>query len=156
MIGGGFRRNVIPSQAEATLDVRAAPGEDMPAFVAELKKVANEPGIEIIAPERSYRVSAKPSSIDTELFRAIEATQRKIYPGAMTIPTMSTGATDKVFLQAKGMTTYGFGPVVDEEDAEKGFGAHSDQERLRETELYRFTQFNWEVINLMAAQKTAR
>src|SRR5262249_32417323 len=153
MISGGFRRNVIPSEAEATLGVRAVPNEDLPWFVEQLKKVANEPGVEIVAPQRGSRVSAQPSSIQTEMFRAIEATQKKIYPGAITIPTMSTGASDKVYLQAKGMNCYGFGPLLDEEDAAKGFGAHSDQERLRESELYRFAQFNWELIQTMAATK---
>lgn len=151
MLQAGFRRNVIPSEAEATLDVRALPDEDIVAFVAQMKKIANEPGVEIIAPERSHRVAAKPSSITTEMFRVLESTQKKIYPGAITIPTMATGASDKVFLQAKGVNCYGFGPLIDEEDAEKGFAAHSDQERLREKELYRFTQFNWEAVRTIAA-----
>ena len=93
------------------------------------------------------------SNINTEMFRVLEAAQKKIYPGAISIPTMGTGATDKVFLQAKGVQTYGIGALVDEEDAEKGFGAHSDQERLTEKELYRFTVFNWEVVNMIAAKR---
>ena len=35
------------------------------------------------------------------------------------------------------MQCYGIGPAVDLEDGPKGFGMHSDQERLLETELYR-------------------
>ena len=65
---------------------------------------------------------------------------------------MATGASDKVFLQAKGVNCYGIGPLVDEEDAQLGFAAHSDQERLREKEIYRFTQFNWEVIRSIAGK----
>ena len=152
IIKAGFRSNVIPSEAEATLDVRVAPGEDIPAFVAEMKKVAAEPGVDFVVPERSHRILAPPSSITSEMFRTLEAAQKKIYPGAITIPTMATGATDKVFLQAKGVNSYGIGPLVDEEDAQLGFGAHSDQERLREKELYRFTQFNWEVIRTIAGR----
>ena len=152
IIKGGFRTNVIPSEAEATLDVRALPDENMPAFVEQLKKVANEPGVEIVAPERSHRIAAPPSSITTEMFRVLEAVQKKVYPGAVTIPTMSTGASDKVFLQAKGVNCYGIGPLIDEEDGPLGFGAHADQERLREQEIYRFTRFNWEVIQAIAAK----
>jgi acetylornithine deacetylase/succinyl-diaminopimelate desuccinylase-like protein len=152
IIKGGFRTNVIPSEAEATLDVRVAPGEDIPAFVEAMKKVANEPGVEFVLPQRSHRIVAPPSSITSEMFRTLEAAQKKIYPGAVTIPTMATGASDKVFLQAKGVHSYGIGPVVDEEDAQLGFAAHSDQERLRETELYRFTQFNWETIRTIAGK----
>ena len=66
---------------------------------------------------------------------------------------MSTGATDMAYLRAKGVQCYGIGPMVDEEDAPKGFGAHSDQERLLEEGLYKFLQFNWEVANSLAASK---
>jgi acetylornithine deacetylase/succinyl-diaminopimelate desuccinylase-like protein len=153
ILKAGFRTNVIPSEAEATLDVRVAPGEDIPAFVAQMKKVAAEPGVEFVLPERSHRIIAPPSSITTEMFRTLESAQKKVYPGAVTIPTMATGASDKVFLQAKGVNCYGIGPLVDEEDAQLGFAAHSDQERLREKEIYRFTQFNWEVIRSIAGKQ---
>lgn len=152
MIKGGFRRNVIPSEAEATLDVRAVPDEDLDGFVEQLKKVVNEPGVEVIAAGR-HRPPAPPSRIDTEMYRAIEATQKLIYPGAITIPSMATGASDKVALQARGVQAYGISPLVDEEDTALGFGAHSDQERLAEKELYRFTRFNWELIHGVAASK---
>ena len=59
---------------------------------------------------------------------------------------MSTGATDMAFLRAKGMQCYGVGIVVDDEDAAKGFAAHSDQERIREDSLYEFMQFQWDVL----------
>ena len=36
------------------------------------------------------------------------------------------------FLRAKGVQCYGVGAMMDEEDAPKGFGAHSDQERILE------------------------
>jgi hypothetical protein len=49
-------------------------------------------------------------------------------------------------LRARGMQCYGIGPAVDLEDGPKGFGMHSDQERLLETELYRFVRFNYEVV----------
>src|SRR5690242_2689853 len=153
MIKGGFRLNVIPSEAEATLDVRALPDENITAFIDQLKKVANEPGVDVVRAERASRVPAPPSSITTEMFRVLENVQKRVYPGAATIPTMSTGASDKVYLQAKGVNCYGIGPLVDEEDGPLGFGAHADQERLREKEIYRFTQFNWEAVREIAAKK---
>ena len=64
----------------------------------------------------------------------------------MTIPTMLTGATDMSFLRAKGVECYGIGPITDTEDGLKGFGAHSDQERILEESLHKFVRFNWEII----------
>src|SRR5262249_49211659 len=47
IIRGGFRENVIPADAEAALDVRALPDEDMPKFMATLQELVNDPAVEI-------------------------------------------------------------------------------------------------------------
>ena len=39
IINIGFRSNVIPSEGEAMLDVRALPDEDFTKFVAALRRV---------------------------------------------------------------------------------------------------------------------
>jgi hypothetical protein len=44
------------------------------------------------------------------------------------------------------MQCYGIGPALDVEDGPKGFGAHSDQERILESEFYRFLRFNYDVV----------
>ncbi len=151
MIDGGYRVNVIPAAARATLDIRAVPDENIDAFMAELRRVINDPSIEITG-RGMYRPPAPTTPIDTEMFRAIEGAQRKVYPGLVTIPSMLTGATDMSFLRAKGVPSYGIGPMVDAEDIEKGFGPHSDQERLLESELFRYTRFVWEIVNSIAAR----
>jgi acetylornithine deacetylase/succinyl-diaminopimelate desuccinylase-like protein len=142
---GGYLSNVIPSEAEATLDIRALPDEDMIALLAEMKRVINDSQIEIVANTKNLRPSARPSRLESEAFKVTEAAVKKIY-NTVTIPTMPTGATDMAFLRAKGVECYGIGPMTDIEDGPKGFGAHSDQERILEESLHKFIQFNWEVI----------
>ncbi len=150
IIRAGYRANVIPSEAEAYLDIRALPDEDLPKFYEMLRSVINDPAVKIVRESRSQRPSAAPSRLDNEAFRAIEATAAKHYPGVPTIPSMSTGATDMAFLRAKGMQCYGIGPGIDTEDGPLGFGAHSDQERILEKELYRFTQFHYDLVERLA------
>jgi acetylornithine deacetylase/succinyl-diaminopimelate desuccinylase-like protein len=152
IISAGYQINVIPSTAEATLDVRALPDENMPAFLDMMRKVINDPQVEVMADDRNKRPAAPPSRIDSEAFHLIEAANQKVY-SVITIPQMSTGATDMAMLRAKGVQCYGIGPMVDEEDAPKGFGAHSDQERLLEDALYKFVQFNWEAVTSIAGKK---
>jgi acetylornithine deacetylase/succinyl-diaminopimelate desuccinylase-like protein len=149
IISGGFQVNVIPSTAEATLDIRALPDEDMPAFYDLMRKVIDDPAVEVVPSNRNARPGGAPSRIDTEIYHAIEAANRKVY-NVPTIPQMSTGATDMSFLRAKGMQCYGVGPAADMEDAAKGFGAHSDQERLLEDSLNRYYQFQWELLREVA------
>ena len=66
---------------------------------------------------------------------------------------MSTGATDMAFLRQKGIQCYGIGPATDIEDGPKGFGAHSDQERVLASEIVRFVHFNWDAVIAVARSK---
>jgi acetylornithine deacetylase/succinyl-diaminopimelate desuccinylase-like protein len=136
IIGGGYRTNVIPSEGTATIDTRLAPDED-PAKFLEMVNVSYG--------ARDTRPPTPPMRLDSPAFQAIEANITRHYK-AVTLPTMSTGATDMAFLRRKGIQCYGIGPATDIEDGPKGFGAHSDQERILETELYRFVRFNWDAV----------
>lgn len=145
IIKGGYLVNIIPSEAEATLDVRALPDEDMPGLIAEMKRVINDSQVDIVPTGANRRPISKPSRLDTEAFKVTEKAITKIY-NTVTLPVMTTGASDKAYLQAKGIECYGIGPITDLEDGPKGFGAHSDQERILEESLHKFVQFNWEIV----------
>ena len=145
MIGGGYRTNVIPSEGTATIDTRLAPDEDAAAFLELVKKVVNDPQVEVSYGARDTRPPTPPMKLDSEAFKALESNITKHYK-TVTLPTMSTGATDMAFLRRKGVQCYGIGPATDSEDGPKGFGAHSDQERILETELFRFVRFNWDAV----------
>jgi acetylornithine deacetylase/succinyl-diaminopimelate desuccinylase-like protein len=149
---GGYRINVIPSEAKATLDVRALPDEDMPSFLQKIKDVVNDPAVEVKFTDRDTRPGAGEARLSSEAFQVIERAIRKHYD-TVTLPTMSTGATDMAYLRGKGMQCYGIGPATDTEDGPKGYGSHSDQERLLESELHRFVRFNWDVVVDLARAK---
>ncbi len=152
IIKGGYQVNVIPSEAEATLDIRALPDENIAAFYDTMRKVINDPSIELVPETANQRPGAAPSKLDTEAYRAVEAAYKSIY-GVITIPVMSTGATDMAFLRAKGVQSYGVGAMVDQEDAPKGYGPHSDQERILEAAVYKHVQFFWQAVNSIAGAK---
>ena len=151
IIQGGFRSNVIPSQAEATLDIRALPDEDMTKLYEEMRRVIADPAVEVVGAARARPVSP-PSRIDSEMFQALERTQKRMFPEALTLPSMLTGATDNAQLRNKGVQAYGFGPIVDDSEAEL-HGAHSDQERMLETSLHKMVQYLWYTVLDIAASK---
>jgi len=152
MISGGYRTNVIPSEGTATIDTRLAPDEDPAKFLELVKQVVNDPQVDISYGARDTRPGTPTAKLDSDAFKAIEANITKHYK-AITLPTMSTGATDMAFLRQKGMQCYGIGPALDSEDGPKGFGAHSDQERILESELYRFVRFTWDAVIDLARAK---
>ena len=138
----GYRVNVIPSEATATIDVRLLPDEDPDKFLETVRGLVNNPAIEVSYAARS-RPRTPETRLDSHALASIEAAVKRHY-GTVTLPTMSTGATDMAYLRQKGMQCYGVGPATDLEDGPKGFGSHSDQERILEAELYRFVQFFWD------------
>ena len=149
MLSGGYRINVIPAEVKATVDVRILPDDDLDDVLGSIRRAVNNPAVSVEWAPRSTRPAGE-SRVDTEAFKAIEAAAKSVYAAA-TLPTMSTGATDMAFLRGKGMQCYGIGPALDEEDAPKGFGSHSDQERILEAELYRFVRFTFDIVRSMAA-----
>jgi len=151
IVQAGYQVNVIPSEAEATLDIRALPDENITAFYDMMRKIIDDPTIELVPDDKNARPGAAPSRIDSDAYHALEAAYQKIY-GVTTMPVMSTGATDMAFLRAKGVQCYGVGAMVDEEDAAKGFGAHSDQERMLEEALYKHVQFFWNAVSSIAGK----
>jgi acetylornithine deacetylase/succinyl-diaminopimelate desuccinylase-like protein len=144
IVTGGFRYNVIPSETKATIDVRLHPDEDQSAFLDMVRTVVNDPSVEVRWGRERYR-PAGGARIDTEAYRVLEAQTTKHY-NTTVLPTMGTGATDMSNLRAKGIECYGIGPALDTEDGRLGFGAHSDQERILESELHRFVRFQYDVV----------
>jgi acetylornithine deacetylase/succinyl-diaminopimelate desuccinylase-like protein len=152
IIDAGFRKNVIPSEATAMLDIRMLPDEDVEAFYAQLAEVIDDPNVEIV-PENIYRPAAPPSGLDNALFESIERAAGEIYPDAIVLPTMSTGATDMSQVRAKGVPAYGIGPIRSIAELNSGNGAHSDNERVSEDAMKDFLRFLWMTVIDVAASE---
>jgi acetylornithine deacetylase/succinyl-diaminopimelate desuccinylase-like protein len=126
-----------------------APGEDQELFFDQMRRVINDPAVKIELLKDGERPPTSPSRLDTDMFRALEAVNKRMYPGSVTLPTMLTGATDMAFLRAKGVQSYGIGPASSDADR-TNYGAHSDVERLLESSLYSFSRFTWEAVLAVA------
>tara|TARA_Y100000588_G_scaffold391192_1_gene499113 strand:- start:1644 stop:3044 length:1401 start_codon:yes stop_codon:yes gene_type:complete len=151
MLDAGFRINVIPSQAEAGIDIRAVPDESITEFYDDLLGVVNDPDVELIPLPRS-RPPAPPSEMDNDMFRALEKVTKRLYPDAVTLPIMLTGATDMAQIRSKGVQAYGFGPIRNSEDFAAGRGAHGDDERISENALAELVQFLWYAVLEIATE----
>ena len=149
IIKGGFRLNVIPGDAEATLDVRALPDEDIPALMKRMKEVIDDPAIEITRSSPGPdRPAGQPSKVDSAMFAALEAAQKQVFPGAVTLPIMLTGATDSAQLREKGVQAYGLGNMATEEDRRR---VHGNDERTSVEGLKKFVEFLWTAVGSVAS-----
>jgi acetylornithine deacetylase/succinyl-diaminopimelate desuccinylase-like protein len=151
MMKAGVGANVIPSEAEATLDIRALPDENIAAFYKMMAQVINDPQVKI-EPLPATRPPSPASHLDNEVYRTLEQVSKKMYPGITVLPSMSTGASDKAQLRAKGQQSYGIGPAATRDNM-TNYGAHSDVERLSESSIYPFVEFVWNAVTGIAGAK---
>jgi acetylornithine deacetylase/succinyl-diaminopimelate desuccinylase-like protein len=152
MVSGGFRLNVIPADAQATLDVRALPDENIEQLMETLSSVIADPEIEVkrasnLQPDRP---AGPPSSIHNEMFEALERAQSKVFPGSVTLPVMLPGATDSAQLRAKGVQAYGIGIPRTDDDASR---IHGNDERVSLDGLGRFIDYLYATVLDVAASK---
>ncbi len=127
MLTGGFRANVVPSEARATLNIRLLPGESIYALLEDLKKVVDDPQVRFeIALEG--RKPSPPSAVDTELYAAFEKAGQQVFPEAVVLPLMSTWATDSAQLRIRNVQCYGIIPFPLPAEEERRM--HADDERL--------------------------
>jgi acetylornithine deacetylase/succinyl-diaminopimelate desuccinylase-like protein len=151
ILKAGVGMNVIPSEAEATLDIRALPGEDIERFYAQMTEIIGDPAVKVV-PIPPSRPPSPASRIDTEMYRVLEQVARRMNPAATVMPGMSTGASDQAQLRARGIQSYGIGPASTEDDA-LNYPAHGDVERLAESSLYPFVEYVWNVVTEIASRK---
>ena len=122
--------NVVPSSAFAEVDCRLLPGENPKRFVSELRRLLDEPTLEIET-RLSFASPASPTS--TELFRVLESVLRERAPQAKTLPSVVSGFTDSHYFRARGIVSYGFRPSLPDAEA---VGVHGHDERLRLDDFY--------------------
>jgi acetylornithine deacetylase/succinyl-diaminopimelate desuccinylase-like protein len=147
IIQGGFRSNVIPAQAEARLDVRAVPGEDINAMAATLRRLIDDPAVQLVSPGGG-RVGSPASGIQTDMFRALETAQRRLFPEAATLPVLLTGATNMAPLRARGVHAYGLGPPTSIEESTR---VHGNDERISLAGVRQFVEFVYHAVTSVAA-----
>jgi acetylornithine deacetylase/succinyl-diaminopimelate desuccinylase-like protein len=151
LLKAGMKSNVIPSEAEAFLDIRALPDEDMGKFIERMREVIGDPNVQIKI--NRGRKSGPPSRLDSEMFQGLEKTQKRLAREAATLPTMTTGASDLSPLRLKGVQAYGIGPLLDQKDFRLGHGSHSDDERISERSLRDFVRFLWHAVIEVAGSR---
>ena len=100
--------NVLPSHATLELDIRTLPGVDDDDVDAAIAAALGDLA-EHVTIERLLSEVATASSIDTDLYRTIEAALVKRYPGASVIPVLMPGGTDLRVARRRGGVGYGFG-----------------------------------------------
>ncbi|RKR92556.1 acetylornithine deacetylase/succinyl-diaminopimelate desuccinylase-like protein [Micromonospora pisi] len=105
-LDAGYKDNVIPGRATATIDCRSLPGQSE-LLLEQLRQVIG-PDIEI---EYVHRQPAVETSFDGDLVDAMASALRAEDPGARPVPYMLSGGTDAKAFQRLGIRCFGFAPL---------------------------------------------
>jgi len=127
IVKGGFRSNVIPGSAEATLNCRLLPGTDPEAFRRALEERIADAGVRV-----SFTPPTRPEApsmpFEGVVVEAVRQVATRLMPGVPVVPLLSTGATDSAQLRSAGVRAYGLLPFpLASEDAAR---MHGNDERM--------------------------
>ena len=115
-----------PAQrAQATINCRILPGQSPNDVQATLARVVGDDEVSI-TPLDIARPS-EPSPLASHVIGPIERITAELWPGVPVIPTMSTGATDSLYLRNAGMSVYGVSGIFADIDDNR---AHGRDERI--------------------------
>ena len=141
LMHAGNKVNVIPSAAEADLDVRLLPGTDPKSVIAEIKKHLADEDIQV---ESGGTFRATESSMDTEDFAIIKEAHLAHFPDALAVASLLFGASDSRFFRKKGIPCYGVCPILlSLEEIDK---IHGLDERISEENMIRGTEIFIEMV----------
>jgi acetylornithine deacetylase/succinyl-diaminopimelate desuccinylase-like protein len=105
-LAAGYKDNVIPGRASATIDCRTLPGQQ-DVFLEQLREVIG-PDVEV---EYIQRQPGLETTFDGPLVDAMAAALRHADPGARAVPYMLSGGTDAKGLSRLGIRCFGFTPL---------------------------------------------
>ena len=149
MINSGYKTNIIPEKAMASLDIRLLPATDPDEFISSLKSIINDDRVEIVPNRTPYNNFT--SSWDTEFYKVLSNELKNEKPDVVVLPFMTIGGTDSQFFQSKGVDCYGILPIlVSESDIQT---MHGIDERISIENFMLGTRVVYNTIKKVCASK---
>jgi acetylornithine deacetylase/succinyl-diaminopimelate desuccinylase-like protein len=151
LMNAGFRGNVIPGSAEATLNFRTIPGTNVDELISEIKAVINDPRVTVtqVALPAAYAAYARakspaPSTKDSELFRSLVKQSNAVFPGVPVTTYLFQAGTDAMAWRSKGIPVYGIYPYpISADDLTR---MHGNDERVSVQSLQQGTDLIYKTL----------
>jgi acetylornithine deacetylase/succinyl-diaminopimelate desuccinylase-like protein len=145
VVQGGQSESALPIRAKATIQCRLLPGSNPDEVMATLKRVIDDPTIEIgviWAP-----VASAPAVLDKAVVAKVEKVTNEMWRGVKVVPVMSAGASDNVYWRGAGLPSFGVsGTFVDVSDLR----AHGKDERVGVSAFYESLEFSYRLMKVLA------
>jgi carboxypeptidase PM20D1 len=138
MQSGGTAANVLPSRADATINLRLAVGDTVAGTVRRLKRRIGDPKVEVAVVEGDEPTAE--SAIDNAQFALIRQAVSDSYPEAATVPYLMMQASDSRHFHRFSPAVYRFAPIA--MSAAQRASIHGVDERVEIEALERGERFH--------------
>jgi acetylornithine deacetylase/succinyl-diaminopimelate desuccinylase-like protein len=105
MAAAGHAPNALPQTATANVNCRILPNDEVMKVGDVIRGIVNDPSVTVT--NSSAPKPSPPSPVDNAAYRMIDEVAKQIWPGVVTVPEMSTGATDGLWVRNAGVPVYG-------------------------------------------------
>ncbi len=146
MLEGGHAPNALPQRARALVNCRILPDESPDDVKRALERVIASDKVSVTADGTA--TNSPPSPLTPALMSEIDRVTKEMWPGVPVIPTMSTGATDGLYLRNAGIPVYGVSGLFYGETF-----AHGMNERTSAQAFYEGLEFMYRLVKRVAKQK---
>jgi acetylornithine deacetylase/succinyl-diaminopimelate desuccinylase-like protein len=143
-LSGGHADNALPQTAEAMVNCRILPNHDPAEVLATLRRITGS-GVEV-TPDATPNPSP-PSPLTGEVLGPIERITEEMWPGIPVVPTMSTGATDGLYLRRAGIPVYGVSGLFGDVDDSR---AHGQDERILIESFFEGQEFLYRLVKALS------
>ena len=148
-LDAGHAENALPQRARATVNCRVLPDESIDSVYSTLETVIGNSQVTIT---RVADATPSPSSpLTPDLLEAIEKITEEMWPGVPVLPTMSTGATDGLYLRNAGIPVYGVSGLFRDID---DIRSHGQNERIRIESYFEGQEFLYRLTKALSQQDT--
>ena len=141
---GGHADNALPQLARATVNCRLLPDHPPDSAEATLRQVLADTAIHVS--RVSEPTLSPPSPLRPDVMQPINRLVAKMWPGALVVPEMSTGATDGLYVRNAGIPVYGVSAVFERIDDVR---AHGRDERIGVDAYHNAAKFWYELVKAL-------
>jgi len=146
LASAGHANNALPQRATANINCRIAPGETVPQVQAVLERTIADPAVKVTMVPPVRPTPGSPP-LDPRVFEPARKLAAEMFPGVPLLPDMSAGATDGIFLYARGIPVYGVPGIFEEQDFG---GIHGLNEHMRVRSLYEGRDYLYRLVGIYA------
>jgi acetylornithine deacetylase/succinyl-diaminopimelate desuccinylase-like protein len=142
----GHADNALPQLARATVNCRMLPNDPPDSVETTLRRVLADTAIHL---SRVRPPTLSPASpLTPEIMQPVTALAQKMWPQAVVVPEMSTGASDGLYVRNAGIPVYGVSAVFEELGDDR---AHGRDERIGVKAYHDAAQYWYQLVKTLAS-----